>query len=158
MMVLDDGWFGKRDSDNSGLGDWWVNEKKLGCSMKELAEQVNAEIQERVDAKIAEGEQLIAEYKEAYFATGGTEEEWTQHNNKVTVTYEVKSRTDETVSFVVESAVSFAAAYQEQTYYNLDLENDRELTLQDVLGENWVETCNESIRAQMDAARSTNLQ
>lgn len=41
MMVLDDGWFGKRDSDNSGLGDWWVNEKKLGCSMKELAEQVN---------------------------------------------------------------------------------------------------------------------
>ena len=53
---------------------------------------------------------------------------------------------------MVESAVSFAAAYQEQTYYNLDLENDRELTLQDVLGEDWVETCNESIRAQMDAA------
>ena len=28
MMVLDDGWFGKRDDDNSGLGDWFVNEKK----------------------------------------------------------------------------------------------------------------------------------
>jgi len=41
MLVLDDGWFGKRDSDNSGLGDWFVNEKKLGCSMKELAERVN---------------------------------------------------------------------------------------------------------------------
>ncbi|MCD7841836.1 MAG: alpha-galactosidase, partial [Lachnospiraceae bacterium] len=24
MLVLDDGWFGKRDSDNSGLGDWYV--------------------------------------------------------------------------------------------------------------------------------------
>ena len=29
MMVLDDGWFGKRDDDNSGLGDWFVNEKKI---------------------------------------------------------------------------------------------------------------------------------
>lgn len=28
-FVLDDGWFGKRDSDTSGLGDWVVNEKKL---------------------------------------------------------------------------------------------------------------------------------
>lgn len=27
MLVLDDGWFGKRDSDNSGLGDWKVNEE-----------------------------------------------------------------------------------------------------------------------------------
>ena len=44
---------------------------------------------------------MNAEYKKAYFATGGTEEEWAQHNNKVTVTYEVKSQTDETVSFVV---------------------------------------------------------
>ena len=41
MMVLDDGWFGKRDDDNSGLGDWYVNEKKLGCSLKELVDQIN---------------------------------------------------------------------------------------------------------------------
>jgi alpha-galactosidase len=41
MLVLDDGWFGKRNDDNSGLGDWYVNEEKLGCSMKELAEEVN---------------------------------------------------------------------------------------------------------------------
>ncbi|MFQ7078703.1 MAG: alpha-galactosidase [Christensenellaceae bacterium] len=26
-FVLDDGWFGKRDSDSSGLGDWYVNER-----------------------------------------------------------------------------------------------------------------------------------
>lgn len=41
MVVLDDGWFGNRDSDNSGLGDWHVNEEKLGCTMGELAEQIN---------------------------------------------------------------------------------------------------------------------
>ena len=42
MLVLDDGWFGKRNDDNSGLGDWFVNEKKLGCTMKELVDRVNA--------------------------------------------------------------------------------------------------------------------
>ncbi len=41
MLVLDDGWFGKRDGDNSGLGDWFVNEEKLGCSLKTLVEKVN---------------------------------------------------------------------------------------------------------------------
>ena len=41
MMVLDDGWFGKRDNDDAGLGDWYVNEEKLGCTLKELVDQVN---------------------------------------------------------------------------------------------------------------------
>ena len=36
MVVLDDGWFGKRDDDTSGLGDWFVNKEKLGGEMKEL--------------------------------------------------------------------------------------------------------------------------
>lgn len=43
MLVMDDGWFGKREDDNSGLGDWQVNEKKLGCTLRELIEKVNAE-------------------------------------------------------------------------------------------------------------------
>ena len=42
MMVLDDGWFGKRDSDCSGLGDWFVNEKKLNGGLKALVEKINA--------------------------------------------------------------------------------------------------------------------
>ncbi len=43
MVVMDDGWFGKREDDNSGLGDWQVNEKKLGCSLSELVRRINAE-------------------------------------------------------------------------------------------------------------------
>ena len=42
MLVLDDGWFGKRDSDTSGLGDWYTNEKKLDGSMKELGDEIHA--------------------------------------------------------------------------------------------------------------------
>lgn len=41
MVVMDDGWFGKREDDNSGLGDWQVNEQKLGCSLGELIHKVN---------------------------------------------------------------------------------------------------------------------
>ena len=43
MLVMDDGWFGKRNDDNSGLGDWYVNEKKLGMPLSELIQKVNAE-------------------------------------------------------------------------------------------------------------------
>lgn len=42
MLVLDDGWFGKRDSDCSGLGDWFVNEKKLPGGLGTLVEKVKA--------------------------------------------------------------------------------------------------------------------
>lgn len=41
MMVLDDGWFGKRDSDCSGLGDWVVNEKKLQGGLDRLIGKIN---------------------------------------------------------------------------------------------------------------------
>ena len=40
MLVMDDGWFGKRNLDESGLGDWIPNEEKLGMSLKELVERV----------------------------------------------------------------------------------------------------------------------
>ena len=42
MFVLDDGWFGKRNSDNAGLGDWVVNKKKLPGGLRKLAKDINA--------------------------------------------------------------------------------------------------------------------
>lgn len=42
LMVLDDGWFGKRNDDNCSLGDWVVNREKLPNGLKGLAERVNA--------------------------------------------------------------------------------------------------------------------
>lgn len=41
MLVMDDGWFGHRDSDNSSLGDWFVYEKKLKGGLKHLVDEVN---------------------------------------------------------------------------------------------------------------------
>ncbi len=41
MLVMDDGWFGKRDSDSSGLGDWYENPAKLPNGLSGLAKKIN---------------------------------------------------------------------------------------------------------------------
>lgn len=42
LLVLDDGWFGKRDNDRSSLGDWQVDRAKLPNGLDGLAAKVNA--------------------------------------------------------------------------------------------------------------------
>ena len=41
MLVMDDGWFGKRDDDKSSLGDWFVAEYKLKHGLSGLIKEVN---------------------------------------------------------------------------------------------------------------------
>ena len=41
MLVMDDGWFGKRNFDDNSLGDWIVNEEKLKGGLKHLVDEVN---------------------------------------------------------------------------------------------------------------------
>jgi len=42
LFVLDDGWFGRRDSDHTSLGDWVVDRRKLPDGLGALAAQVEA--------------------------------------------------------------------------------------------------------------------
>ncbi len=70
----------------------------------------------------------------------------------VIVDYEVKSQTDSRVSFVVTLAEGWVASMEERYCYNLDLAENRDITLADLLGENWVERCNEAVRAGIDAS------
>lgn len=42
MLVMDDGWFGKRNDDKTSLGDWFVNENKLKGGLKKLVDNVNS--------------------------------------------------------------------------------------------------------------------
>ncbi len=43
LFVLDDGWFGKRDSDNSSLGDWFPDTRKLPNGLADVVRRVNEE-------------------------------------------------------------------------------------------------------------------
>lgn len=40
LFVMDDGWFGKRNNDRAGLGDWFVNPQKFPQGLKGLIEHV----------------------------------------------------------------------------------------------------------------------
>ena len=42
LMVIDDGWFGKRDDDKRSLGDWFINEKKLPGGIKRISDHLAA--------------------------------------------------------------------------------------------------------------------
>ena len=114
-----------------------------------LAERVNAAIQEKVDAHLARAQQDWDDYREAFFATGGTEEEWGGREMDVLVGYEIKSQSDTRVSFVVTLGEGWVSSMEERYYYNLDLSGDRDLTLRDYLGDTWVETCNAAIERQI---------
>ena len=115
-----------------------------------LTEAVNAQIQERVDAHLAQAQADWDAYKEAFFATGGTEEEWGDREMDVIIDYEIKAQTDTTVSFVVDFAEGWVSAQQQRYCYNLDIANDKDITLADVLGEDWVNICNTAVQAYID--------
>ena len=115
-----------------------------------LTEAVNAEIQKRVDAHLAQAQADWDDYKEAFFATGGTEEQWGDREMNVIIDYEIKSQTDTTVSFVVDFAECWVSAQQQRYCYNLDLANNKDITLADVLGEDWVNICNTAVQAYID--------
>ncbi|HJB12726.1 MAG TPA: DUF3298 domain-containing protein [Candidatus Oscillibacter excrementigallinarum] len=115
-----------------------------------LTEAVNAEIQKRVDAHLAQAQADWDDYKEAFLATGGTEEQWGDREMDVIIDYEIKSQTDTTVSFVVDFAECWVSAQQQRYCYNLDLANNKDITLADVLGEDWVNICNTAVQAYID--------
>lgn len=41
LFVLDDGWFGERNSDDRSLGDWFVNENKIRGGLNKLVKEIN---------------------------------------------------------------------------------------------------------------------
>lgn len=129
--------------------DYSVSAPKIEAEST-LAEKVNAAIQEKLDLHLAKAQQDWEDYKDAFFATGGTEDQWGGREMDVTINYEIKSQTDSRVSFVVSFAEGWVASYEERCYYNLDLAGDRELTLRDLLGEDWVAVCNAAIQEQID--------
>lgn len=135
------------DASDGGI-NYMVSVPRLEAD-SERAEQVNAAIQEKLDAHLAKARQDWDDYREAFFATGGTEEDWAGREMVVSVDYEIKSQTDSRVSFVVTFAEGWVSSMEERTYYNLDLAENRDLTLRDYLGEDWVETCNAAIEQQI---------
>ena len=97
---------------------------------------VNAKIQELVDAFTAEKYAQIEEGKTTFLESGGTEEEWLARDIEVTVNYEIKHQSETTLSLFIDGWISWFNFEEFRKFYNIDLVTGKEMTLTDLLGEN----------------------
>lgn len=116
----------------------------------EFTKELNEEISSKCKQFAEEAKIRALEYREAFLETGGTIEEWKEHDVQIIVDYEVKSFSEDYLSFEVSGTESWVSAYAETRYYNLDLKNMRYLTLEDMLGKDYINMVNSNIKEQIE--------
>ncbi|MEA4988512.1 MAG: DUF3298 domain-containing protein [Anaerovorax sp.] len=121
--------------------------KVEGLSDKTTEDRINKEIHDKMTAIVEESKQRAIEDKEAFVETGGKEEDFMQR--EIIVNYEVKNISDNVLSFIVRKTETSASAYFEQFYYNIDLNTNKDVTLEDCLGEEYKSVANEQIKAEI---------
>lgn len=112
-------------------------------------DEINQEILDRCNQYADDAVLRAEEYRTAFLETGGTPEEWAEHKIKITVGYEIKQQNNDYLSFVIRGTENWTNAYSESRYYNLDLNTGKAVTLKDMLGGDYVELVNKSIREQI---------
>ena len=117
--------------------------------VKNAITDINVKIQTLVDEYTAEKYAEIAEYKEQFFANGGTEEEWNQRYIDVNVDYAVKHQSERILSLLIDGWISWFNFEEFRKFYNIDLVTGKELTLVDFFGENAYEYTEKCILEQM---------
>jgi hypothetical protein len=132
---------------NSGLTDN-VDSVQAGDA-DQFVTDINAEINNIVNNYLIDAKSRLQADKDAFIATGGTEEDWAKRDLDINVDYEVKYRQGNLLSLVLSTDESWYGAYDMKYFYNIDLKQNRELTLKDVLGEDYTDVANASIIKQM---------
>lgn len=113
----------------------------------ELEQRINTEIATRIQRLMDEAEERAQEARKAYVATGGNETEFIPVI--IGVDYEIKCQNGQYLSFVVTESETQASSYQQFFPYTIDLETGKEVSLRDLLGPNWKETVNASVKEQI---------
>lgn len=121
----------------------------ISADLAGSTDAVNQEIYNLCEQYANEATDRAREYKEAFLSTGGTEEEWAAHDIHIQVSYEVKSQSARHLSVAIEGTESWTTSYSETRYYNFDLNTGKLISLKDILGENYAEIANASIRKQI---------
>lgn len=116
-----------------------------GTEFPELEDRINQEIQSKIDEDLAAARQRAQEEYEAYVATGGDPDDYIPMT--LSFDYEVKSCTDDILSFELERFEVRASSFTELTYYNIDLNTGESITLEDLLGPDWKKKVNDVVYA-----------
>ena len=116
-----------------------------------LSDDINAEILKLCEQYVSDAKERAMEYREVFLETGGTEEEWKEHDITITVDYEIKNESSEYLSFVIYGYENWLSAEAVAYYYNLNVNTMQYVTLREVLGENYIDLANEQINRQIKA-------
>ena len=138
----------KHDMQNDGTISFSITHPALS-GRSALSQSINAQISHIVMERTTEAQQRLDEYHQAFLATGGTESEWAEHDFQINIDYQLLCRTDQYLSFVVTSVEDWSNAYESCWYYNLDLQHCTQPTLQDLLGEGYIQIANAQIQQQI---------
>ena len=114
----------------------------------DLENRINYEISSKINDVIEEARTRAEEYKNAVLATGGTMDDYIP--TRINIDYKITYQDDNFISFVITKSESQASAYQEQYFYNIDIQNGKELNLKDVLGADYKQIVDESVEKQID--------
>ena len=136
-------------------GDWKISGEIPSVEMiakdtNGLDSALNQEVYDLCSQYADEAVERAREYKKAFMETGGTEEEWEAHDINIHVGYEIKAQTEAYLSFAVQGTENWSSAYSETKYYNIDLKDNKMVTLADVLGHDYARIADESILRQME--------
>lgn len=126
-----------------------VNQPAITDNVLPQTIDINAEIDRIVNNYIKEAEMRIEEYKSAFLSTGGTEEEFASKDIKVSVDYDVKCQSEKYLSFVLYADENWSNAYGIMEFYNLDMISSNPVTLEDLLGGDFINIANSSIKEQI---------
>lgn len=73
-----------------------------------------------------------------------------EQKKSISTTFEEKYHNDKKLSFVITTTETQASTGIQKLYYNVNLETGEDLTLKDLLGNNYKELVNESVQSQIE--------
>jgi len=113
------------------------------------SDDINAEILKLCEQYASDAKGRALEYREIFLETGGTEEEWKDHDITITVDYEIKNESSDYLSFVIYGYESWLSSEAAVYYYNLNVNTMQYVTLEELLGKDYIDLVNEQIRQQI---------
>lgn len=113
------------------------------------SDDMDAEIMKLCEQYASGAKERAVEYRKIFLETGGTEEEWKEHDITITVDYEIKNESSEYLSFVIYGYESWLSSGAAAYYYNLNVNTMQYVTLEELLGENYVDLVNKQINQQI---------
>ncbi len=122
-----------------------------------LEDKINAEILAVCEQYAEEAKADAESYREAFISTGGTAEEWADHDIRIKVWYEVKEQTDKYLSLAIKRSENWSSAGGATKMFNIDLQTGEEVDFETVMGETYYED-NFAVEAETAAAYAAKIQ